>query len=641
MKPDKHCYLFLCYMALTAVELGAVLSGLAPVLRIPAAALFLVGAALTPTVLGFWTLLLTEVRPQWPAWLLTVVPLALASLSGGLLLHGGAVHSGLGPLTVGDYVGLGAAGVVLLFGCRMFVAYAGTCNIHHDANTYMDMAIHLSETRDVRSLCHITSIFPNFVSEPHGASYPAYLAFAQNFMTEGTMLERQRTINAALQLNNIFYFLSILAAAFVVSGSVWAACGVAMLAYAPRTFHYAVRSFSRDAYRLNMAACLLVFLVGAGTLMTADNAVPYALALFVFSYLAGDAHALNVLLLGCVGLGWMVALALGGGTLPPPALLAAAALSGGAGMLLSLRKYIHAYRKTGQFMGNIWRRCAFKGTPHEEYMQRAFECRVPSDAACWKRKLYHVFRENLPMTALGVLASVGVCVFSVFHAVPFGIVFVAATSLALLLPFTGILDIGPYQFSKFFVSNIRYPLHWYPIAMMAALSAVTLFRPSGDVQYLREGVVILVLALTFVAAMRTYKRWGALFTDFEKPFAKGMKLFGELEREAPWDGSVAVSNTGFPSPFLPHKVAYLFSEAYFPLLRADTVERAEEVIREKRVRFFLFWHSDVEQLKLDAIPLYQALQRNHVEVYRDRDYAVWGACEQREDSALKAFPEAS
>ena len=636
MNPKVNCYLFIGYMTLLAASFGAVLSSLSATLHISSVVLFLVGAALTPTVLGFWTLLLTEIRPKWTPWLLTAVPLLVAGLWGGGRLYAGGVHFQMPRLAFGDYAGLCAVGIVFLLGCRMFFAYARTNNIHHDANAYMDMARYISENRDVRSLCNITSIFPNFVSEPHGASYPAYLAFAQNFMTEGTMLERQCTINSALQLNNIFYFLSAFAAGLVISGSVWAACGVVMLAFVPRSFHYAVQSFSRDAYRLNMAACLLVFLASAPTLMTVDNAVPYVIALFVFCYLVGDAHALNVLLLGCAALGWIVAIVFSGDSLASTPMLVLASLSCGAGMLLSLRKYIHAYLKTGQFMGNIWRRCAFKGTPHETYMKTAFNCRLPSDSTSWKRKLFHVFKGNLPMTALGVLASVGICAFSRHHAVPFGVMFTAATSLILLLPFTGVLDIGPYQFSDFFVSNIRYPLHWYPIAMITASSAASLLTPPGNGPVLREGVATLVVILAFWTAMRAFKRWGALFCDFKDPFFKGMKLFEEMEKDAPWDGSIAVSNTGFPSPFLSHRIAYLFSEAYFPLLRADTIEHVERLIRENNISFFVFWKFDIEQFKLKAIPLYQALQRNHVEVYQDRDYEIWGELRQQEEAAPPA-----
>lgn len=615
--------LFLCYMAMLAVFSGIGLASLAPVFHISPLALGTAGMALTPYLLGFWVIFLTLVWPSWKPMALTVAPPVILGTLCALALWKGTPTPFVMDLSAADCIGLAAFFVFFCLFCGILKAFAGTYNVHHDANAYLDMARFISDSRKVAPLFNLNSIIPNFVSEPHGASYPAYLAFALNFIKKETIAEKHATLNIAQQYLNFCYLLSLFAASFYILGSLWGALCVCMLTFFPQDYRCVINSFSRDPYRFAVALCLTLFMAATPENISSENAPHYAAAFFILCYLTGDSHALNMVLLSAMGAAWLIALPLAEGTGERPLLALAVACAGCMGVLLAARKFIHAYFRTGKLMGTSWRSCVFKSMPsHEELIFKSYDAAFAERNV--KKKVLHFFQKDRVITILGTCSAMLLFLAAFFTPLSYGIIFSALIAVILFLPFTGLLDWKRYQFSRFFATNIRYALYWHPFLVLSmcavATKATGLIRPENG----KTLFASLVVVLGFYAGTTAIGRWREKLSSNYELFSGYLSLFDQLIQHAPDDFSIAVTNTGFPLPFLKTRVAYLFSESYWPLFQAKTSDTAYMLMRKKKIIFFVINQSDIERFQLKRLPLYRAILLHYTKVFSDSRYEVWG-----------------
>lgn len=611
-------------MLMLAVFSGIGLASLAPVFHITPLALGAAGMALTPYLLGFWVILLTLLHPAWKPWLLTAVPPVILGALCGLALWQGMPAGFAQALSPADCIGLAAFFVFLCLFCGILKGFAGTYNVHHDANAYLDMARFISETRKVAQLFNLNSIIPNFVTEPHGASYPAYLAFALNFVNKGTVQEKHATLNIAQQFLNLCYLLSLFAAAFSILGSLWGAFCVCMLAFCPKDYRYIITSFSRDPYRFAVALCLVLFMAAAPENLSAENAPYYAAAFFILCYLTGDAHALNMILLGAMGAAWLMALPLAEGSGGQPLPLLAFVCAGCLGVLLAARKFIHAYLRTGGFMGTSWRSCVFKNMPaHQKAIFQSSDAAFAG--ATIRHKTLYAFRKEPVLTIFGSSCAMVLLFAAFMYPLSHGIVFSALVALILILPFTGLLDWKRCLLSHFFVTNIRYSLYWYPFLALSMCAVAT--KAAGHIRPENAYIAFtaLVIVLGFHAGSAAIGKWRIRLTSNKERFSNYLALFEQLVQHSPADFSIAVTNTGFPLPFLKAKVAYLFSEPYWPLFYAPNSHMAYMLMCKKNLTFFVLNKSDIERLQLNRLALYRAIQLHYAKVFSDSTYEVWGA----------------
>ena len=623
MTLTRNSWLFLCYMVVLALFSGIALASLAPVFHIPPLALGIAGMALTPYFLGFWVIFLTLVHPSWKPLALTIMPPAILGALCLLVLCKGTPLPFSPYVSVADCVGLAALGVFTCLFCWILKAFAGTYNIHHDANAYLDMARFISDSRKVAPLFNLNSIIPNFVSEPHGASYPAYLAFALNFIKKGTVAEKHATLNIAQQYLNICYLLSLFAASFYILDSLWGAACVCMLTFFPQDYRYVIFSFSRDPYRFAVALCLVLFMAAMPGNVASENALYYAAAFFILCYLTGDSHALNMVLLGAMGAAWLIALPLAGGTVASLFPLLGAVCAGCLGVLLAARKFIHAYLRTGGFMGTSWRSCVFKSLPsHAELVFKSYDAVYGEKTV--KKKVLHFFQKDRAITIIGMLCAILLFLAALVSPLSYGITFSALVVIILFLPFTGLLDWKRYQFSRFFTTNIRYALYWHPFLVLSICAVATKIAGAIPTENARIFFVSLVVVLGFYAATVAFARWREkLFSNYEQ-FTGYLSLFDQLVQHAPDDYSIAVTNTGFPLPFLKTKVAYLFSESYWPLFHAKTSDMAYMLMTKKKLVFFVLNQKDIERFQLKRLPLYRAILLHYTKVFSDSSYEIWG-----------------
>ena len=132
------------------------------------------------------------------------------------------------------------------------------------------------------------------------------------------------------------------------------------------------------------------------------------------------------------------------------------------------------------------------------------------------------------------------------------------------------------------------------------------------------------VVLSFYAGTVAIGRWRETLSSNYELFSGYCSLFNQLVQYAPDDFSIAVTNTGFPLPFLETKVAYLFSEAYWPLFKATTSNMAYTLMCRKRIVFFVINQKDIERFQLKRLPLYEAILLHYTKVFSDSTYEVWG-----------------
>lgn len=614
-------------MAILAVFSGVSLASLAPVFHISPLVLGTVGMTLTPYLLGFWVIFLTLVWPSWKPMVLTAAPPVILGALCALALWKGTPTLSAIDLSAADCIGLAAFFIFFCLFCGILKALARTYNVHHDANAYLDMARFISESRKVAPLFNLNSIIPNFVSEPHGASYPAYLAFVLNFIKKETVAEKHVTLNIAQQYLNLCYLLSLFAASFYILGSLWGACCVCMLAFFPRDYSYVIMSFSRDPYRFAIALCLALFMAAAPENLSPENVLYYATVFFVLCYLTGDSHALNMILLGAMGTAWVIALPLTEGAGKQPLLLFIVVCAGCLGVSLAARKFIHAYFRTGKLMGTSWRSCVFKSMPsHEELIFKLYDSTFAEKTV--KKKIVHFFLKDRVITILGTCSAILLFLTAFFYSLSlslsYSVIFSALIAIILFLPFTGLFDWKRYQFSIFFMSNIRYALHWHPFLALSLCAVATKAAGLIHLEYAKILFVSFFVVLSFYAGTVAIGRWRETLSSNYELFSGYCSLFNQLVQYAPNDFSIAVTNTGFPLPFLKTKVAYLFSEAYWPLFKATTSNMAYTLMCRKRIVFFVINQKDIERFQLKRLPLYEAILLHYTKVFSDSTYEVWG-----------------
>lgn len=482
--PAFWTLVYLAELALVSFALGCLSLRAPRLLMIPRLSRFLTGFCLAPFFLALWVLLASVIFPGFSRLFFLLPPSIIAALV--LLRHAGSsIRSGGRWIrrTRNGSAGLlpaclayACAGVLVFSVLSKLVANGAVPVTGSDAIQYLGYSLRLAQGRSFSSISgHNDSPDGAMIGDMHGPVWHAYLSHAQ--MTTGINplgYPNDHAVRVAFQITVVYMLLAVAALAAASGGLGVAPLAIILLLQVPQYEYISIGS-SRDAFRIIPLVLLAAVLSGLSPSRLRSKLrfaalIPVA-ALSAFS-LAG--HTLGGMVVLAIGLAWTIwSLAAGSGWKK----IALVLLAMGAGLVMGGTQYIRIYLEVGRLPGaGYLHDMAIKGTPLQEAMDGWNKHRMRGVSEILHKAAALLARDQCRLSLAGLVA----CLCAIACRPQFMrrkktlmIPFVGLATLVLALPFTGLLDIG-FDFSGWFIRNVRYSLHWYPFAAVCA--AMLLWR---------------------------------------------------------------------------------------------------------------------------------------------------------------------
>ncbi len=595
-----HAFCCLC--------LGCFACGFRGVLPYRPAVKFLLGAACAPFIIALAVYLLGIAWPGAPVLLrmafplLVCAPLALIRrgylhLFGFLKAAGGLIKRGLArvsaffaaesvtirvkPLLDKALTALCAALIVLLAGVTALKLYGNLKApfVDYDALHYMTQARLYAKDGDTLAFSAETpgTEYANaYELDAHGALWPVYLGHALLFSPgrQGGYLG-DAAPRAAVQLCAAYFFFAFAALCLLLRRDIKTLLFALALFFCVWRFGSAAMIASRDYFRLT--ALLLLSAYALSVYKRAGEGAPFAtaadgliLAALVFYTIQG--HAINVVMCFVVLALLFVCLCIKRAAFTRLLLLGGGALAGALAGFSKNIAHLIRYGMLRMTTTVLSRGTPFGATPDEinaSYARRA-------DAA-------NIFGHGL--NALCIAAGFAGIVYFIVKLIAarrekraiggeerarFAL---AAMTLALLLPFTGALDIA-LPVSKDLLINYRYSLYIYPYFAIVGALALSL----GLERAKRAGITAAAVACGALALYGVGTQWRAISeaeaAGYNQSYAGAA---GWLAVNLP--GGRAFSNYEPANYFFDPPGTVIFSPASIALLYNQTDAELEENIR--------------------------------------------------------------
>jgi hypothetical protein len=545
----------------------------------------LLGAALTPFVVGTLVLLTAAAWPGSPPVVMASLPLALALVL--LLARRDILRWLAGRLALrarrwaksgdGVAVALALAATILLTRVAFVVLSAvGKPLIDHDALIYLNAALHFATHRTLDAI-------PDFegkpwdviAGDPHGFLYQAFLAHA---LLAGDLHDpgfpRDLPARLAFQLTFVFLLVAIAGACALFRRRGAIAAGL-LLTFAVGPLQHISQVSSRDAFRvIPLIALAVVLCAPLGRTMRRETGWLILCAILVAWSIS--AHTLNLFAVPAL-VSVVVLVYLKTGVAPRTTLRWS--LSIGCFAALASWRYVRNYLETGDPLGYGMYYRIYEGTPLAQAFRENRDWNAASVSIL--EGFQRVFAQfGYPISILACLAAT-LCIAGVlsgryarWHAC-----FAGYFVVTLVLPLTGLLD-GVVNLRGAMLNNVRYPLGSYTfVGVVCApllLRLVTRVDGRGRALLLRLPVVAFVVGISAWALRGWVPRdvpphyWAAMFPVIDVDQARG-------EHWITSDNRVAY--------YHPHsRPIFLYTKPARVLLTATTEEEVWRILDEWRVR---------------------------------------------------------
>lgn len=502
-------------LAALALGLGFWLVGQPGLLPLPASARFVIGATGAPHVIGLFILLWLFLFPGWslriPAVLLALGGLALLWMNRFQIYR---LNRQIKRRHEQSWIRLTAwgtgLGLILVVGTIMF-ENARSPILAFDALQYAREALALEDARSLSGwVGHIGSADGSLRGDIHNPIFPAYLLWALQFCDwPGKHLPKDFPLRLAFQAT-LFAMLGALLLPGLAIGQRWFAVLVPALVLAVPGFDYISNSFSRDGFRIVPLVAWLAVMLRWGSLVPRHrHSNRLGLWCFLLSAFACASHTINLMALACASAGWGLWMLMLGNWQR----VAGATVAVTAGALIGSITLVQAWMETGSIHGSgVLMYDAIRGGPLE-YVVRQMELEsLNGFETSISRAVHMLFRDGLGIAAAATLVAIAILVVSTFrqkirHSAAFGSAWIA---LAVMGPSLGLFDLLGYPVSEWFVTNLRYLLHWYPFLAVVLMTGVALVIGWSTFDW-RKGTLVVSAALTcYLFTLRNWpvNHWG-------------------------------------------------------------------------------------------------------------------------------------
>jgi hypothetical protein len=591
---DAHTwtFLYLADLLLISWAMGCLTICVPRLLPIPRGVRFLVGFASAPFLVGAWMLLASAVMPGAPRWAFLMPPFIAAALLTFLrgrrtliwlfrsVSRSARIAWRRPPLRLA-FVFAAVLTALVLF--KLVAAASGPLDAH-DALVYLSEASLFAGERTVGAANTFTDRPDGTLrGNWHNFVWPAFLSHAL-MHTDAEVLgyPNDGAVRAAFQATVVYALLSLAALAGCARLPGVTLLSLPLILQIP-LFTYLSNESSRDGFRIVPLLLLAAVLTGlsAQRLRCGFRWLPLGAPLLL-AVCCVSGHALGGLIAVLIAFAWGV----WGVMFRAPVMrlipvLAAIAI----GLCIGSAHHLSAYIQTGNFKGSLGE-CGIARLPEEPAEQAAQESMTR-----WARYDELLRRDQHRVSVAGLLcAGIAVAVGLRSRRSARGAIFpfFGLTTLAVALPFLGVLDFGSYPLSEWFLANPRYQLHWYPFAVVT-LGAVALFgaerigvHDAGRRR--RAGAVLLagLIALVSITAVRTvYKRWHVLDAARAELLDRVQLLSDAISRLPP--GKRLLLEDARYNYYLANSAMLIFSRSACDILTAKNPQQVREVLHGKNI----------------------------------------------------------
>jgi len=546
----------------------------------------LVGASLTPFLIGAFMLAASVVAPGAPARLFTYGSLVVAAgcavlqldtLRWAITRSGRAIATRVRRATSAPLISILRLTAIAVWLAVIGIAIAGTRVpiIAHDALIYLNEALAFAQSRSIAGI-------PNFdgapwdviAGHPHSFLFQAYLAHALLFGDPDVPgYPNDIPARLAFQITFICLIAAISAACALFRRPGVIALGL-LATLAVGRLEYISESSSRDGFRLIPVVVLLTLLC-VPLIRRFPRNRSWGITCGIVAALAVAGHTLNVFAL--FGVAIAAGLAYWRHRVPlKDSLLVATIVS--AFVAVAGLPYALNYAATGHPLGYGMYYLIFKGTPLADIFLQSGRWSGGISVIGGFRQVFSDFGFGISLVAL-VLAALGLARPAITGRLYAAFVCFAAYFLVtLVLPLSGALDIGTVNLRGALISNFRYPLMSYIlVGVVCAPIAIGLLEKQKNTLKNFGRITVIALALL---ALSTAKKWDVRKLPQEywtNLFPKVEARKEEGERWITTDNRIAYYHAHF-------RPIFIYTKAARPLLLASSPQEIWSILKAWNVR---------------------------------------------------------
>lgn len=467
-----YALLYLIQYLLVGISLCFTLFGSPRLIRVSANTRILIGIASTPFVLALHTFLVAIAFPGAPALYFLISPIILSILILVVNKNNTLIclsHIYRRTIKLKEYKKIFTPYNVGLSICIVPVLYIAMINashliMGHDALIYFNEAKEFALNRTLESIPNFNAKPGEVVAgHPHTFIFQAYIAQALLagdvfFVKGGDYVARY-----ASQFSFILLFVAIAAVAslYRIKGAVAIAIATTLLI---TQFEYISVADSRDSFRITSFLLCVVSIAP----LTYRRSIRYYEYLIpaIFCSFAIAAHTLNGVYLLFLWFALFMLVASKKMQLKNYLLLS---LFAAIACFVPLSHYFNNYLLTGNLMGYGMYYILYKDTPLWDAFQMTRFWNAGSGTTF---SAFNIIFERYGyfISILGLLSSVSVLCFRRLFSAPRFYPFLALLFIAsLILPISGILDVGLVGLKRAYISNVRYPLATYSLVGLVVI----------------------------------------------------------------------------------------------------------------------------------------------------------------------------
>jgi len=571
--------LYLLTQVTLALGVGGLFLRMPRALPLPRIARFFAGLSLAPFVSGLWVMGCAALWPGLPQAVM-VAGLVLAAL----LLALGTFRRAprrlwrawrRTPMLAGGTLTLALVYGLLAVAMTLLAARLWSNGLQplaaHDVLNYASEALYFLRERSSAGMLAMSDAADGSVrGSTHGFVFSALLAAALCF-TDGVAGHGQDlAARFALQTTFPAMLCALLALTALLRRRGAGALAVLMLLGVPH-FEYVSYAASRDAFRI-VPLLLLTALLSA--LPVRRLRISTLLLVAGSAALALSAHTLNVMVIAAVTtMGGLIMLLQG----RPVSRVVAVLVAVGGGVVLAGERYVASYLATGQLWGELPARYALAGTPLAGAWQHLDRYADSHAMGAAHKVLALLSRDHGFLSGAGLLAALLLLLCGARDGrrnhPP---LLWAACCVALVAPLSGLFDIEPYRLSDWFVENLRYALHGYPL-LAATLVAALLLPGARTPRAARATTVVTLVLVLAYGALAVHSLWhwrgDAARLASTRALDTQLELLNRLEAALPQGQRLCLDDFGY-NYYLDNRALILGARASWPILRAADAAEA-------------------------------------------------------------------
>ena len=607
--------LYLATHALLAVGLAGRLLALPRALPAPRLARFFAGLSLAPFASGGWVMLWAALWPGMPRGALVVGLMASA-----LLLCASAARSlprqvmrawrRLPPMPGGALTIALVYGALLialaLLGVRLW-RNALQPVVAHDALNYLNEALYFLDQRSLSGMLDMRDAADGSVrGTTHGFLFTALLAGALLFTDGAPGFANDLAARLAVQLTVPAMLCGVLALCGVLRRRGAGALAVLMVLGVAQ-FEYISHAASRDGFRIVPLLLLVLVLstLGAQRVRLVTLALVAGAAALAFT-----AHTLNVMVIATVTAMWCVVARWQRRGLTQMLIVSAAV---GVGIAAMSGRYVASFLASGQLWGELPARYGLAGSALDGAWQHLARYADSHALGAGDKIMVVLARDGGLLSGVGLVAAAALLVLNArANGRPAERLW-ALSCLALIVPLSGLFDWEPYRISDWFVENLRYGLHWYPLLAVTLVACVVHGGEScaGRGRRAARGAVVVVLVVAVgygaLAVHTLSERWrgDAARAGSRRALASNLELLTTLSRHLAPGQRLCLDDFGY-GYYLGNHALILGAKLSWPLLRAADAAQAAATLDSLAVGAVVLRKASIPNW-FERLPLYHTL----------------------------------